>query len=146
VIAAAVRAGFGVSMVEAAENLNERPARLQWFQRAFQLKLGAFTGRPPGGRNGAIREVKEGGPQRRTRRGGCQFGGGGRFGEKFPGAERLKGRQRDQRAEAAQEMAPTQAWGVRSLRGIHGFTLTSLNCRTGRDGCTSATVTEARRF
>src|SRR5262249_11977889 len=49
VVAGTVPAGVGRLVVEAAEDLDELPARLQRLERAAPAEIGAFAGGPPGG-------------------------------------------------------------------------------------------------
>src|SRR5437773_7402953 len=109
VIASAIRAGRGVDMVQAAENLQAFFDVLQRLHRAVEFKIFALAGRPPIARNRSIREIDEGHPQWRSGRSQGQLTGRVRIsGEHAEWPEGLEGGQGQTGAETAEEMAPGQ--------------------------------------
>ena len=79
-ITGAVRAGSGVDVVQAAENLDLILHRSQRLHRAGQLKVLSFSVRPPGGLDRAVREINERHAQWRAGRGRRQPAGRVRVG------------------------------------------------------------------
>ena len=121
VIAATIHAGRGIQMIQPADHLDLVLVRRQRLQRAAQLKIRSFRGRPPRGGNRAVRKIDKGGPQRRAR-GRCRQIAGRRNGggQKLRREQRFKGRQREAHAEAAQKMPPAET-GVALRRKIPGL-------------------------
>ena len=60
VVAGAVGAAFGRAVVQAAEDLDQVLARLQRLKGAAEWNVRPLPLRPPGGGDGAVREVDEG--------------------------------------------------------------------------------------
>ncbi len=103
-------------MVQATEDLDLALQRLQRLHGAVEFEILSFAFGPPGGLDGAIREINEGHPERRAGGGGGQLAGSFGFtGEELKRRERVEGGHREAGAKAAEEMAAVQA-GV-ALRG-----------------------------
>ena len=60
VIPCPIGTGFGVSMIEAAHDLEHAAGFLEWLQRFAEFKIRAFVAGPPGGRNRAIGKINKG--------------------------------------------------------------------------------------
>ena len=108
-ITGAVRAGSGVDVVQAAQNLDLIFHRSQRLHRAGQLKVLSFSVRPPGGLDRAVGEINESHAQGRTGRGGSQPAGRVRVcGEQFHRAQCFESGKGQTRAETTKEMAPVE--------------------------------------
>ena len=75
VIAGAVRPGFGVLVIQAAEDLEVLPLLFQRLQRGAEFMILSFFLRPPGGLNRTVRKADESGAERRAGCRGGQFTG-----------------------------------------------------------------------
>ena len=64
VIAAAIGPAIGTQVIQTAEDLQVLPDFFQWLERTVEFEIIPFSFRPPGGRDGAIREEHKGGAER----------------------------------------------------------------------------------
>src|ERR1051326_1307278 len=75
VIPGAIRTCRRIDVVKSAKNLNVLTQFGQWFKRAAEFEIGFAALWPPGRRDCAVREVQEGGSQRRAGGSRCQLSG-----------------------------------------------------------------------
>ena len=148
VIARAVRAGRGVDVIQSAEDLQLMLHLRQRLHGARELKIFSRAARPPVLLNCTVRKIDEGHPQRRTARRGGEFAQGFRLRrQRGKRSHRFKRRQRETRAEAAQEMAAVEAGETFSGKVPVYFHGVDAVCALGSDDGTAAEVEEMlRRF